>query len=82
MTDVEGRLIDLIAETFSVPREQVSLESPWTAFEHDSLDLVELVIALQEELDVILDPRELAPLVTVADLAQLIEHKKAQAETP
>jgi acyl carrier protein len=76
MIDVEDHLIHLLADTFGVPQDQVKLESKWTDFGHDSLDLVEIVIALQEELDVTLDPKELGETVTVADLAQLIGRKK------
>ena len=77
MTGVWEPLSALIAETFSVPRESVRLDARWTDYEHDSLDLVELVIAIQEEFEIDLDPKELGTLVTIDDLVRLVESKKS-----
>lgn len=78
MTAIREQLVDLIAETFGVPRERVTPESNWTDFEHDSLDLVELVIAIQEELEIDLDPKELKSLVTIGDLMNLVASKRGE----
>jgi acyl carrier protein len=75
VTEVFDSLSCLIAETFGVPRESIDAEARWTDFEHDSLDLVELVIAIQEEFDIHLEPDELRSMETVADLARLVESK-------
>jgi len=78
---IQDRVVGIIAETLGAPRETVTLEAQWQDFEHDSLDLIELVIAIQEELEVDLDPKELANVVTIADLVRLVEARKSERET-
>ena len=79
VTKIFESLSGLIAETFGVPSESVHAGTRWTEFEHDSLDLVELVIAIQEEFEVRLEPDELRSVETVGDLARLVEKNMAGA---
>ena len=55
---------------------EVTLESTFKDLRVDSLDLVELVYELEEELNITFEDDELADLKNVGDVIQLIEAKK------
>ena len=68
---------DLVSEQFALEPEEVTME---TSFEEDlgadSVDLVELVMAMEEEFDVgEIDEEDLAGLKTVRDCVQYLNHK-------
>ena len=68
---------DLVSEQFGLAPDEVTLE---TSFEDDlgadSVDLVELVMAMEEEFDVgEIDEEDLAGLKTVRDCVQYLNHK-------
>ena len=68
---------DLVSEQFGMELDEVTLE---TSFEDDlgadSVDLVELVMAMEEEFDVgEIDEEDLAGLKTVRDCVQYLNHK-------
>ena len=68
---------DLVAEQFAQEPEEVTMD---TSFEEDlgadSVDLVELVMAMEEEFDVgEIDEEDLAGLKTVRDCVQYLNHK-------
>ena len=67
-------LCGLIATALKVPREQITPETLFA--EHlgaDSLDLLELVNAIEEQLGVDIDDESLELIKTVRDLATLVE---------
>lgn len=71
---VFDRLVELLSEQFSVEPEAITLE---TSFEEDlgadSLDLVEMMMALEEEFDVSeIDEETARKLKTVGDVVELI----------
>ena len=68
---------DLVSEQFGMELDEVTLE---TSFEDDlgadSVDLVEVVMAMEEEFDVgEIDEEDLAGLKTVRDCVQYLNHK-------
>ena len=66
---VEDKLIDIIVEQLSVDREKVVPEASFTDdLGADSLDLVELIMAMEEEFDVEI-PDEEAEKITTVQLA-------------
>ena len=42
------KIRDLIAEQFSVPKEEITEETTFKELEADSLDLVELIMAIED----------------------------------
>ncbi len=63
-------------EVLSVETEQVTLEASFADdLDADSLDLVELVMALEEEFDVTVEEEELEDIETVAAAFTMIEAK-------
>ena len=63
-------------EVLSVDEEQVTLEASFADdLDADSLDLVELVMALEEEFDVTVEEEELEDIETVGAAFSMIEAK-------
>ena len=63
-------------EVLSVEAEKVTLEASFADdLDADSLDLVELVMALEEEFDVTVEEEELEDIETVAAAFTMIEAK-------
>lgn len=68
---------DLIAEQFAIDAEEITLDSSFVDdLGADSVDLVELVMAMEEEFDVgEIDEEDLAGLKTVRDCVQYLNRK-------
>ena len=63
-------------EVLSVEDAQVKLEAKFADdLDADSLDLVELVMALEEEFDITVDEEELEGITTVSQAFELIKSK-------
>lgn len=65
------KLKNIIAEQFSVDPESITEE---TAFKDlgDSMDLIELIMALEEEFDIEMDDEETDSIKTVGDAVEYI----------
>ena len=77
MDEIFNTMQDLVAEQFAIEPEEVSMES---SFEEDlgadSVDLVELVMAMEEEFDVgEIDEEDLTGLKTVGDCVRYLYNK-------
>lgn len=76
MSDTLDRFRDCAVEVLAVEGEQVTPEASFADdLDADSLDLVELVMALEEEFDISVDEEELEGVTTVADAIELVESK-------
>ena len=69
---------DLVSEQFAMEPAEVTMD---TSFEEDlgadSVDLVELVMAMEEEFDMEIPDEDAETIKTVADALAYIENKKA-----
>ena len=67
------RIRDILEEYVEVPREQITLE---TTFSDDlglsSLDVVNIIVAFEDEFDVEISDRMLSKIVTVEDVIELL----------
>jgi acyl carrier protein len=76
MSELEGKVCKILAENLSVPEEQVT---PAARFQEDldadSLDLVEAVLALEEEFGVSIPEEEMEGVQTVGQAIQLVGSK-------
>lgn len=71
------QLRDVIVENLGVSEEEVTLESNLTDdLGADSLDAVELSMAIEDEFDVEIEDEEFQELKTVGDILRAIEEKK------
>jgi acyl carrier protein len=67
---------NIVAEQLSVEKEQVSLESNFADdLGADSLDQVELVMALEEEFDIEISDEDAEKITTVKDAVSYITSK-------
>ncbi len=70
-TTIERILVD----TFGVPADDVRPEATFESLELDSLDLVELLLAVEDETGVHVEDDELEGVRTVGDAARLVAAK-------
>ena len=75
MSDNFERFTDCAVEVLSVDADQVVLDATFESLDADSLDLVELVMALEEEFDVNVEEEELDGIVTIQGAYDLIVSK-------
>ena len=68
---------DLIAEQFAIDADEISMESSFVDdLGADSVDLVELVMAMEEEFDIgEIDEEDLTALKTVGDCVRYLNGK-------
>ena len=74
---MEDRVKEIIAEQLGVDSEQVTENASFTDdLGADSLDTVELVMALEEEFDLEIPDEEAEKIVTVKDALNYLESNK------
>ena len=77
MASVEERVKGLVAERLGVNDDQVTPGASFTEdLNADSLDLVELIMALEEEFGTEIDDDDAEKLQTVQDVIKYIESNK------
>ena len=74
-TDPFERFKKCAVEVLSVEPDQVVPEASFEALDADSLDLVELVMALEEEFDVTVEEEELEGVTTIKGAYELVTSK-------
>ena len=69
------RIKPIIAEQFDVEEESISSDTKFEEIGADSLDIVELVMALEEEFDIEIPDASIEDITTVNDLVKFIKGK-------
>lgn len=76
MNELQGKVSKILADNLSVPEDKVT---PTARFQEDldadSLDLVEAVLALEEEFGVTIPEEEMEGVKTVGQATQLVADK-------
>jgi acyl carrier protein len=76
MSDLGNKVIKIVAEQLNVEEGDVKLESSFiTDLDADSLDTVELVMALEEEFNIEISDEDADKIKTVGDAVKYIESK-------
>ena len=77
MEEIFKTMQDLIAEQFAIDADEISMDSSFVGdLGADSVDLVELVMAMEEEFDIgEIDEEDLAGLKTVGDCVRYLNSK-------
>lgn len=77
MEEIFKTMQDLIAEQFAIDADEISMESSFVYdLSADSVDLVELVMAMEEEFDIgEIDEEDLTSLKTVGDCVRYLNGK-------
>ncbi len=74
--ELESKLMDLMARELDIPRDEITLEASFTEdLEVDSLGVVELLMALEDEFGVRIADEEAEGLTTVGEAVDLVESK-------
>ncbi len=79
MKDVKGTIIRIIAEYLDKEESELSGTSSFTEIGLDSLDIMELVMQMQEELDCKIELSQ--DITTIDSLVALIEKESANEAT-
>jgi acyl carrier protein len=67
----------IIAEKLGIDEEEITMESAFIEdLNADSLDIVELIMALEDELEMEIPDEEAEKFATVADLVNYVEDNK------
>jgi acyl carrier protein len=72
---VEVKVKKIVAEQLEVAADKLSLDTTFEDIDADSLDIVELVMALEEEFDLEISDQEIENIKTVGDVIKYIESK-------
>ncbi|MGL6292451.1 acyl carrier protein [Eubacterium aggregans] len=73
MSDKFEQVQGIIAEQLDIPVDKISLESNLLEnLEADSLDIIELVMAFEEEFDMKIPDEDLEKIKTVADIIEAL----------
>jgi acyl carrier protein len=76
MEEIEERVRKILAENLSVPEDDVTTDSRFQEdLDADSLDLVEAVLALEEEFGVSIPEEEMEGVKTVGQAVNLVAQK-------
>jgi len=80
-TNVLDRVCHVVADLFTLPLEQVTATtSPKQITAWDSLQQLNLILALEHDFEVQLSPEEIETIKSVETAAQVLEHKLANAQ--
>lgn len=75
--DLEQKVIEIVSEKLSVPKEEITLESNFIDdLKADSLDLVEMVMAFEDSLGVSIPDEDQEKIRTVGDAVNYIRQKE------
>jgi acyl carrier protein len=76
MAELQKKVCSILAENLSVPEDKVTPDSRFQEdLDADSLDLVEAVLALEEEFGVTIPEEEMEGVKTVGQAIQLVATK-------
>ena len=68
-----GKIKSMIVEQLGVEEKDVNLETTFEDLDADSLDIVELIMALEEEFELEISDEEVEKIKTVGDVVAYIE---------
>jgi acyl carrier protein len=75
VVSVQDRVKKIVAEQLEVAIDSLTLETTFEEIDADSLDIVELVMALEEEFDLEISDQEIENIKSVGDVVSYIESK-------
>lgn len=70
---VEVKVKEIIADQLEVAIDKLRMETTFEDIDADSLDIVELVMALEEEFDLEISDQEIENIKTVGDVVKYID---------
>jgi acyl carrier protein len=73
--NVETKVKKIVSDQLEVAIDKLSMDTTFEDIDADSLDIVELVMALEEEFDLEISDQEIENIKTVGDIVKYIESK-------
>ena len=73
--NVEEKVKSIVSEQLEVAVDSLTIETTFEEIDADSLDIVELVMALEEEFDLEISDQEIEEIKTIGDIVSFIESK-------
>ena len=75
---IEQRVRQVASDVFNVPAAQITAQSsPETIETWDSVQHLNLVLALEQELGVVIEPEEIEKMKSIGDVITLMQQKSA-----
>ena len=75
-SEIEAKLIDLLVDELGLERDDITMEAKFEEdLDVDSLVVVELLMALEDNFDVKIPDEEAEKLTTVGEAAELVSQK-------
>ena len=73
--NVEEKVKAIVSEHLELAVDSLTIETTFEEIDADSLDIVELVMALEEEFDLEISDQEIEEIKTIGDIVSFIESK-------
>jgi acyl carrier protein len=73
--EIQERVFAKVAETLSVEKDKLTLETTFDSLGADSLDMVELSMDVEEEFGVTIDQADIAAINALGDAVEFIKKK-------
>ncbi|MFN3194795.1 MAG: acyl carrier protein [Chlorobiota bacterium] len=74
MSDINGKVTEIVVEKLGVEESQVTPEASFTKdLGADSLDTVELIMEFEKEFDITIDDSDAEKILTVGDVITYLE---------
>lgn len=74
--DIMATFTEILTEDFDIPADEVTRDATFEGLGLDSLDVVDLTLALEEKTGITLDDDELEEVVSVGDAVDLADSKQ------
>ena len=75
MSSIERQVCALVTSALDIKAGDIRPESTWDDYDADSMDLVELVFALEQHFGISFEISDLEQVKSIADLVRVIERK-------
>lgn len=75
MNSVQDQVYEIVSSTLDVKRADIRPASTWEDCKADSLEVVELVLALEDHFNISFDTPELKNIKSIADLVEAVQAK-------
>lgn len=72
---VEAKVKGIIADQLEVAADKLTMDTTFEDIDADSLDIVELVMALEEEFELEISDQEIENIKTVGDVVRYLESR-------
>lgn len=74
--EIQEKVFAKVADTLSVDKETLTLETTFDSLGADSLDMVELSMEVEEEFGIAIEQSDIAAISTLGDAVEFIKKKK------